>query len=233
MHDAPAASIDERRQAFSDRSIRLGRAVGHIPRTGRRAKKYLHPLSTVEVRAHAIVAVMAELESFIRGTLTDVHKELNVVGLRVKDIRPCLRQLVIESHVQSLRDTRKADSAWMARMLITTLDESATSAHFPIPSRGPIPPLDGRTLTAAHIARIWTIYGLPGDPAPNPRIVGSLRKLSLARNDLAHGNYPVDEVFRGAGLDAASVASHIENMRTLVDHAAHAWQDWLAHTSYK
>jgi hypothetical protein len=69
-------------------------------------------------------------------------------------------------------------------------EASKEAVSLPIPMHGPMPPLDGKTLTPAHLQRIWQVYGLNGNPVPDLSAGQTLQKVAGLKNDIAHGNLP-------------------------------------------
>lgn len=187
---------------------------------------------TQEARAACIVGVFAELEALTRTFLTTINEEITAAHFAISDLRPCLRGLAGHVHFESLRDSSDSANIWSRRTAVTTFESSRELAIMPLPTRGPQPPLDGRTLTPAHFLRVWQIYGLDGDPVPDLASSQTLQKLSGLRNDIAHGNLPFSEIFRTAGTSAASIEGYLTQMSLFVIHLAYAWSGYATGRSY-
>jgi hypothetical protein len=185
-----------------------------------------------EARAACIVGVLAELEALTGVFLKGISREITAGRHAVSALRPCLRGLAGHTHFESLRDTADSENIWARRALLTTLDMSSDTAAMPIPTRGPQPPLDGRTLTPAHFRRIWDVFGIDGDPLPDLASGQTLQKLSGLRNDIAHGNLPFAEIFRTAGTTAPSVERYVTQMSLTVIHLASAWSMYANTRAY-
>ncbi|MGH3808069.1 MAG: hypothetical protein ACRDRU_15880 [Pseudonocardiaceae bacterium] len=186
-----------------------------------------------ELRAAAAVGSIAELEALTRSTIQRTHIELNTCGLMLCDISPSMRQLAVHGTFESLRDAMDHGKLWEKRRFATTLETCNQSLLLPIVlQRAPQPPLDGRTLTPKHYHRLWQIYGLPGDPFPVVSWEGSLQKLALLRNDIAHGSLPVDEIFTQAGRSAPEVRSYINDIGLFSINFADRWENYLTNQGY-
>lgn len=230
--DRLVAGIEARHEQLNRRAQYLLRCLNYTPGRSRRAKKYGGPIQSIDIRAHAVVSIMAELEAVTRNTLFAVHRELNVEQVRICDLQPCLRSLVAQGHFQSLRTSQQYFKTWQTRGEVTRLNESIEIAKFPTPTRGPIPPLDGRTLVPEHFLRIWAVYGLDGEALPSARTRGYLQKLALARNDIAHANQDFDEIFREPGRETSDIIDYVEHTRQFSMHLSDEWRVWIARSGY-
>lgn len=187
---------------------------------------------TQEARAACIVGVLAELEALTRTFLVAINNEISGANRAIADLKPCLRGLAGHVHFESLRDSADASNIWARRAMVTTLEASKEVAQLPTPTRGPQPPLDGRTLTPAHFKRVWEVYGIDDDPLPDLASGQTLQKLSGLRNDIAHGNLPFQEIFRTAGTATPAVERYLTQMSLLVIHLATAWARYADERAY-
>lgn len=186
-----------------------------------------------ELRAAAVVGSIAELEALTRSAIQLTHKELNSYGLVLCDISPSIRQLAVHDTFESLRGVMDHGKLWAKRSFATTLETCNQPVSLPIILRGaPQPPLDGRTLTPQHYHRLWQIYGLPGTPFPVVSWEGSLQKLALLRNDIAHGNLPVGEIFAQPGRSAPDVRSYINDIGLFSINFTDCWEKYLVKRGY-
>lgn len=181
---------------------------------------------TKEARAVSIVGGMAELEALTKEFLKQVNQEINNTGYPVSLLKPCVRALAGHAYFDSLRDTSDATTVWGKRALVTTFELSTDPTVLPLPTKGPQPPLDGKTLTPAHFQRIWDVYGIPGTPFPELRWGQTLQKLAGLRNDIAHGNLPFDEIFRSPGISNADVERYLEELELLIIFLVSEWDDY-------
>lgn len=186
-----------------------------------------------ELRAVAVVGSVAELEALTRATIQRTHAELNSYRLMLCDICPSMRQLAVHGTFESLRDTVDHSKLWDKRRFATTLETCNQPLSLPIVLQGaPQPPLDGRTLTPKHYHRLWQIYGLPEGPFPAVSWEGSLQKLALLRNDIAHGNLPIGEIFAQAGRSAPEIQSYINDIGLFSINFADHWESYLTNQGY-
>jgi hypothetical protein len=183
--------------------------------------------SSRDARALAVVCSVAELEALTKFIIQRTHQALNDSALAESDIVPCMRQITSHGMFESLRSLQDSSKVWERRSYVTTLETCGNALELPIFSRGPQPPLDGRTLRPEHFNRMWSIYGLPGIAFPAASWASSLQKLALVRNDIAHGNLPFGEIFQQAGLTVAEVESYIDDLGSFSIHLVSAWTDYL------
>jgi hypothetical protein len=185
-----------------------------------------------DARALAIVCTMAELESLIKTSVQRTHEELNAAGIQTLQLIPSMRQVVAHTAFESLRSLQDQTKMWERRSFTTTLESCSEVAKFPIERSHPQPPLDGKTLKPEHFYRLWQIYQLPGDPFPNPGWPGSLQKMAMARNDLAHGNLPYHEIFQQAGRSIKDIESYVASVSDFSSHFVDSWNKYLASEDY-
>lgn len=186
-----------------------------------------------ELRAAAVVGSISELEALTRSAIQLTHNELNSCGLILCDISPSIRQLAVHNTFESLRGMADHSKLWEKRRFATTLETCNQPVSLPIILRGsPQPPLDGRTLTPSHYYRLWQIYGLPDTPFPVVSWEGSLQKLALLRNDIAHGNLPVDEMFTQPGRSAHDIRVYINDIGLFSINFADCWESYLINQGY-
>lgn len=223
-HEALVLELDKRESSLSARCQKLIRSL-----TGAPAQ---FPLGELELRAHVAVAASAELEGFVRGSIRLAHEELNRSHVRLCDLEPCVRQLAAHSNFQGLLTGQSEDKLWSHRAAVTQLERNVALAKFPLPTKGPTPPLDGRTLVPDHFNRLWTVYGFHGDPLPDGRSDGHLRKLALLRNDLAHGNFALKEIFAEPSRESRHLVDYVESMRRIAAHMLEAWRLYLGGLGY-
>lgn len=189
-----------------------------------------------ELRGAAAVAAMAELERLLRELLVATSDEINRASVMVSDLQPRLRALATQAHFQRIVQSSRSDEHWEGRAFVTTLEASTEIARFPPrASPAPQPPLDGRTINSGHVQRLWMTLGLPDNPIPNADTGASLNALSVLRNDVAHCNTPLEEVFHPdvAGKSAADIERHLRNTERLIDHICLVFADYGASRSYR
>ncbi|WP_396653357.1 MAE_28990/MAE_18760 family HEPN-like nuclease [Microbacterium esteraromaticum] len=182
-----------------------------------------------ELRAAATVAALAELERMLRELLVATADEVNSASVKVRDLVPALRGLASQAQFQAIAESSKSDQHWEGRQLVTRLELSEEIARLPVRSSStPQPPLDGRTIRAAHLQRLWTVLGLPEQAIPRAPLEVSLNALSTLRNDIAHGNAPIGELFHPdvPGKSARQIEAHLENLERLIDHVALAFHEY-------
>jgi hypothetical protein len=186
-----------------------------------------------ELGAGAVVGTMAELEALTTSAIQLTHEDLNSHGLVLRDLTPSIRQLAVHDTFESLRSLNDHSKLWEKRLYATTLESCAQSVALPVVIRsGPQPPLDGRTLTPKHFYRLWQIYNLPATPFPVLAWEGSLQKLALLRNDVAHGNLPIDEIFSQPGRSLASIQGYMNDIGLFAINFTDAWEQYLTSHGY-
>lgn len=222
LADATAERLDQWRTTL----VQLGTS----PSAGVGESTFLQ----IELRAAAIVATMAELEHVVRESLLQLFLEVNSSGTLVRDLKHCVRSLAMHSTFDSLLNTKNADTAWSQRSLLTSLEMSSEIASLPLSTtRMPQPPLDGRTIRPAHLFRIWDILGITTDVFPAPRCQTSLVKMALLRNDIAHRNVPIADVFKQPAATAAHIARYVDDLELLVLHVANEIATYAAAQNYR
>lgn len=174
-----------------------------------------------ELRGAAVVATLAEVERLTRESLVLLSQEIDQASVMVRDLVPGLRGLAAHSQFQSLAQSVKGDPHWESRAAVTTLDVSTEIARFPArTSSSPQPPLDGKTIRTAQMQRIWVVLGMEGDAMPSADAGASLNALASIRNDVAHGNAPISEIFheQTKGRSATDLAEHLRHTVKILDH---------------
>lgn len=166
-----------------------------------------------ELRGAAVVATMAEIENLLREMLVLVAREVNASGTPVRDLVQPLRVLAAHSQFESISSTTKMDERWNKRYQVTRLHQEAAISSLPgKASKGPQPPLDGKTIKPSHVQQVWRVLGLSGSPFPSVRASTALTKLASIRNDVAHRNVSISEVFLEPGKTAAHLAGYLDEM---------------------
>jgi len=166
-----------------------------------------------ELRGAAVVATMAELEHLLRETLGLLADEVNASGTPVSELVDSLRVLAAHPHFESLSATTKMDERWDKRDVVTRLHvDSSISSLPPRTATRPQPPLDGRTIKPVHVRQVWKILGLPGSPFPSNRAATALTKLGAIRNDIAHRNVSISDVFLEPGKTASHLADYLDQV---------------------
>lgn len=189
-----------------------------------------------ELRGAAAVAILAEVERLLREALIELSTDINAAGVPISGLRPGLRSLALESHFQTLTSSSKGDKHWDNRAVVTQLETNMMIAKFPARTiSSPQPPLDGKTIRSAHFRRIWAVLDLEGEAIPEIEMETSLNAMSTVRNDVAHGNIPISEIFHEQipGKSAADIAEHIQNLIRLVDHFCLSLSSYTADRKYK
>ena len=190
-----------------------------------------------ELRGAAAVAALAEMERLLREFLVELSLELDRAAVPIRELTPGLRSLTAHAAFQSMTVSSKGETHWENRALVTQLDQSTQIAQFPSRSgsRGPQPPLDGKTIRAGHFERIWALLDLAGDAVPLAAMGSSLNALSTLRNEVAHANDALSEVFheQTLGKSAADLAEHLRQCVLLVDHFCLATSAYAAARGYQ
>lgn len=174
-----------------------------------------------ELRGAAVVAAMAEIERLLREALVELSLDINHAGVPISALRPGLRALASDSHFQAMSMSPKGDKHWDNRAIVTRMETNTQIAKFPTRSASsPQPPLDGKTIRSIHFQRIWTVLDLDEAAIPAVDMDTALSAMSSMRNDVAHGNDPLFEIFheQALGKSAADIAQHILHLIRLVDH---------------
>lgn len=186
-----------------------------------------------ELRAAATVAAMAELEALLRDMLVSICSEINNAAVEVRELVPSLRSLAANGGFDSLTNSADHGRRWEQRLVLTQLDTSTAIAQLPGRiSRGPQPPLDGRTIQPRQIFLTWEVLGL-SNPVPSASIVASLKKLTQIRNDVAHRNVEIHEVFAEAGRTASEISRYLDDIILLVLHIGNEWGAYLEGARYR
>lgn len=189
-----------------------------------------------EARGTAIVCAMAELEALVVGVLRQVNGEINQSGTAVAQLRPSLRPLAAHRAFTSLSSLGDTEKVWQQRELVTCLDTNAEPAMLPVLmghiAREPQPRLDGRTMKPHHLQRICTVYGIVVDSVIQTHQTLSLKKLSDARNDIAHGNMPFHAVFARAGFLPEDIRADLDSFDDIGYRLVGAFDRYLADGSY-
>ncbi|WHP17859.1 hypothetical protein [Cellulomonas sp. ES6] len=186
-----------------------------------------------EMRAAAVVATMAELEALLREMMIAIGAHVNSTSILTKDLTPSLRTLAANSRFESMRYSSDHEAIWNGRLEVTGLDASLERVNLPGKTRSsPQPPLDGRTIQVRHIAIVWRVLGLT-DPIPRASVVTALKKLTQIRNDVAHRNVDIAQVFSEAGRTAREIAGYLDEVVLLVLHIGVEWSEYLEQERFR
>ncbi|MFC4018926.1 HEPN domain-containing protein [Micromonospora sp. GCM10011542] len=225
-------------EKIRDHCNRLLRRVDDLKRlmvaAEKLAKEDLHrwQFLTREARGAAVVGVMAELEALTKFAIQETHRAINASTLTHKELRKCMRQLAAHDAFESLRAVQDHSKLWSTRSFTTTLEGCADLLALPIPSKGPQPPLDGKTLKPEHFNRLWLVYGLPDVAFPSASWSSALQKMALIRNDVAHGNMPFTDIFSQAGRTTSEIEGYIDDVSSFAIHFVEQWCEYLDKEQY-
>lgn len=187
-----------------------------------------------ELCGAAVVATMAEIERLLREYLVGLAEDVNASKTEVREVVPSLRGLVAHGNFESIANTRQAETTWSQRRAVTTLEVSSAYALLPTRvSKGAQPPLDGKTITDVHVLRLWQVLGISASPFPIPSCATSLKRLASLRNDIAHANQPIKEVFRGPETSAKDLERLIDDVQLLILNLAHELSAYARSKKYK
>lgn len=188
-----------------------------------------------ELRAASIIAAMAEMEALLREMLVDIGAHINNSGTTISEIVPSLRPLALVGEFERFADMgRNKSNTWYLRLSVTQLEGSAEVAKFPkLRTSGPQPPLDGSTIKPDHISLIWQVLGMDlGDLLGGARTVASLKKCNVLRNDIAHRNESIVEVFRGPGCRASDIIGYLGDISNLIVYIGLKWKEYIDTQAY-
>jgi hypothetical protein len=189
-----------------------------------------------ELRGAAVVATMGELERVLREILVALAQEVANAKVEVRDLVPGLRVLAAHSRFQSLSATSDTEMHWSGRLAVSRLDLDSEIARLPSrSSSGPQPPLDGKTIRPSHLRRVWSLLEIHGDALPSASADASITKLAGIRNDVAHANAPIDELFHRQDLSrsARSIAGYIEDATLVLLHIGSEVSDYARECHYR
>lgn len=79
-------------------------------------------------------------------------------------------------------------------------------------------PSDGSFMKPSQLKLIWVIFSLPGQPWPDPRLIGRIHELVGARNHVAHGTQAPSE--RGGQISQGDMKTRIDDAEALCMHIA-------------
>lgn len=189
-----------------------------------------------ELRGAAAVATMAEIERLLREALVELSLDINRAGVPISALSPGLRALASDAQFQAMSMSPRGEKHWDNRAVVTRLETNMQIAKFPTRfTSGPQPPLDGKTIRANHFQRIWAVLDLDEAAIPAADMETSLNAMSTMRNDVAHGNDPLSEIFHEQvlGKSAADIAQHILQLIRLVDHFCLSLSSYASERKYK
>lgn len=189
-----------------------------------------------EMRGAATVATMAEVERLLRESLVELSLDINRAGVPISALTPGLRALASDAHFNAISMSAKGEQHWDNRAIVTRLETNTQIASFPRrTASGPQPPLDGKTIRAVHFKRIWAVLDLEGLAVPSAEMEASLNAMSTMRNDVAHGNAPLSEIFHEQvhGKSSEDIAQHILHIVRLIDHFCLSLSDYVTDRKFR
>jgi len=68
----------------------------------------------------------------------------------------------------------------------------------------------------SQLKLIWSLFALPGDPWPTPRLIGRIYELVEARNNVSHGTEAPSE--RGGRISDTEMKDRIGDIEALCMH---------------
>ncbi|MGP5146831.1 hypothetical protein [Corynebacterium variabile] len=185
-----------------------------------------------EIKGAAAVATMAELESLIKNVIINIGENINSDNIEIRNLIPSLRPLAVESMFTSITESPKKPGVWNKKIALTSLESSTEAARLPGPMRkGPQPPLSGRTIENSQLDTLWKVFSFDYDPLPQSQ-TGHLIKLTGLRNDIAHANSPIWEIFMAPGRMASDLARYLDGVAYLLTCLSVTWADYIANKRY-
>lgn len=82
---------------------------------------------------------------------------------------------------------------------------------------------------------LWNILGITGDAFPSQNSEAALSRLAVIRNDVAHANDPITEIFhrQSPGKSASDVANLIDDLALALLHWGSEISDYMKAKSYR
>lgn len=188
-----------------------------------------------EFRGAAVIAASAETERFFREVLVAFSVDMNRSSVQACALVPTLRPLAGHSSFQSVTANTNLEKQWGVKMLLTSMEQDKSIAEFPRRmSSGPQPPLDGKTIRPSHVHMLWKLLGITGPAFPSQGSETALNSLAVIRNDVAHANDPISEIFheQSPGKAASDIAKLIDDLALALLHWGSEISDYMKARSY-
>lgn len=194
--------------------------------------KEISEFLSIEIRGAACVAASGELERYFREVLKFLYKEIKDNSLLHKDLQPGLRVVGCSSNFQLLSSQKLGIKNWSNRYDLISSNALSHAFDYAPSSSSPVQPLDGKTIKKEHISIINQAlnldYHVPG------KYMNSITAISSIRNDVAHVNYPIEEVFHEANMEKSIdvIIGHLDNIIEFILEVSYEINDYYYNKKY-
>lgn len=162
------------------------------------------------IRGHLYITLFGMYEATVSRCVTTAVEVANSHVIPQVDLKDGARLFALRPHLESYRDIAP-EKTWERGLQLLDEVSSANPAKLEI-----VFPADGSFMRPTQLKLIWTLFALPGDPWPTPRVIGRIFELVEARNNIAHGTEAPSE--RGGRISDPEMKDRIDDVSSLCMH---------------
>ena len=170
------------------------------------------------------MAVCGTVEQFYREFARWLASHVDSRGVGARNLRTSLHALVSATDFRSLQQLRDPEKVFAKRMEV--LERTVSAMHHALTLDSHEFGFDGESIRPRHIANLWSLFGLPGQPFENIHQRVALSVLADNRNDYAHGNIPLHQFLQNPECTSASLLQRIDAIEGWFFHC------WATETEY-
>lgn len=230
----PLAEIERVRAECSSRIQRWKVTLAQIDRSSPESVLHHGTFIGIELRAAAIVGLVASLERTVRICVRATLIHLDEERIPMRELSGLLPWVSHYNAISSIGGTTNTIKSWQRyRQLFDSLAETEPARFQAALTASPMVPLAGSTVSSDTLSHLWQVLGIPGDILPSAHSNSVLKKLVQSRNDIAHSNAPLEDVLVSPELQTGRLTEHCETIDRVIDHICLAFRDYLGRRSYR
>lgn len=185
-----------------------------------------------EIRGAACVAASGELERYFREVLKFIYDTILNEDISIEEIQPGLQVVNNSSNFQILANQDLGLKNWDTRYKLLSSHNSQDRFIYRPSARNPVQPLDGKTIKKEHVSTI--IQALNLNYSPKAKQLVSITAISNIRNDVAHLNVPITEIFHQGNSEKSIsvIIEHLDNIIEFIIEISYAIEEYCANKKY-
>ena len=168
------------------------------------------------IRGLIFVSLFGAYERTVAGCVSTAVAQANAYAIPHRQLKAGLLPLALHSDATSVRGVSEA-KFWDRCREFFAKARSSEPAVLP-----DLFPKDGSFMRPTQLQLIWRVFDLPGDPWPDPRMIGRITELVDARNEIAHGSEPPSAV--GGRYSTGDLDQRIRDVEVLCSHIISVFQ---------
>lgn len=184
-----------------------------------------------EIQGCSVVAMSAEIESFLKDSLWYIYKKIADESVALSKLSPGLRAI----HLDFKRDRMR----WEDKIKIFEIADSETPFSIPEGSNSnrAAPPLGmGQTINSRNLGLVFRFLGIDKSRVfydTSDKIPGAIKVVASARNEVAHGNslrvvFPADR----EELSISKLIEYVQIYINQINYMTDVFSDYVDNKKY-